>query len=310
MLGDDDGNGWLDRITGGSSSSIDEQEIWREVRQDGKTLNRRSQKLQNQAESLRSTESNDIADPTEMADHAQEAAEHAMNVSQGANVAVNANNETALENDEAYDVIESVQVKVEGLAEDLTDTYESVIEYGDETYQQFKDLFESDLGLGVEVTLPDEVDWESGTDVTQSLREVETAYQNAARNYRHEAKTSQNEKEKTEDRAEDYREIEEELEGSMFQEEYGEIADTLEEKADSEEPVTPGEKAEKAETYAAIAEFARGHIGDVQSAAQQISDAEEKAYQVSGNLGTLLGRAGYSRENDAGEWRKQEETEW
>lgn len=40
MIGEDDG-GILDRFTG---SSIDEEEIWSEVRQDGKSLKNRSQK--------------------------------------------------------------------------------------------------------------------------------------------------------------------------------------------------------------------------------------------------------------------------
>jgi hypothetical protein len=304
MFGDDDGDGLLDRLTGGSSgTSINQQEIWRDVRENGRTLNNRSQKLRSQANDLRSVESGEFADPTSIADEAEMAADQAMNVAQGTKVAVNANNETALEDEEAYDIIESVQVKVEGLAGDLTDTYESVTEYGDKTYDQFRDVLKADEGLGVDVELPDQVDWTSGHEATTMLRGVQTEYEKAARGYRRQAKKSQDEEEKTEDRADQYREIQEDLEDSMWDEEYGEIAETLEEKADSDDPVTPEEKAEKAEAYASIAEFARSHIGDVQKAASHVAVAEERAYHVSDNLASLLRNAGYSRENAAGEWR-------
>lgn len=299
MIGDDD-SGILDRFTG---SSIDEEEIWSEVRQDGKSLKTRSQKLQSNTNDLRATEANDIADPSEIAEHAEAAAEHAMNASQGANVAVNANNERALDREEAYDIIESVHVKVEGLAEDLTETHEEVVEYGEETYDQFRQLLQTDMGLGVDVQLPVDVDWNSG-EVEQALREVESSYETIAREYSREAKRNQNEQEKAEDKADKYREIQEDLEDSMFEEEYGEIADTLEEKAESDEPVTAAEKAEKAESYAAIAEFAREHIGDVKTVASNIEMAEEQAYRASENLASLLRNEGYSRENDAAEWRR------
>lgn len=301
MIGEDDG-GILDRFTG---SSIDEEEIWSEVRQDGKSLKNRSQKLQANANTLRATDANDIADPTDIAEHAEEAAEHAMNVSEGANVAVNANNEAALNREEAYEIIESVHVKVEGLTEDLTETYEEVIEYGEETYEQFHQLLDTDMGLGVDVELPLNMDWNSG-EVEKALRDVESSYETKAREYSREAQRNHSEQEKAEDKAEKYREIQEDLGDSIFEEEYGEIADTLEEKAESDEPVTAAEKAEKAESYAAIAEFAREHIGNVKTVASNIEKAEEKAYQASENLASLLRNEGYSRENEAAEWRRAE----
>lgn len=289
MLGDDD-DGILSRFTGGSSVNTDE--IWREVRQDGKTVSTRSDQLEAKAEAFRDIDSNSVADPTQLADLAEDGAEHAEHVAQGSKLALNAKNEDAIAEDERYGFIDSSQEKIEGLADDIEDAYSAVLEYGNDTYDKLRETIEGDMGLGVDVDLPANM-WMDGVDINGALRDIQSEYSQAETHFRNEARLSENEQEKAEDKAETYEEITERMEDSPFQEEYGELADKLQEKAETDEPVTAEEKANKAEAYSALVKFTRNHLKDVKDTASKLEETRDRAYNIAEGLDTVLAENGY-----------------
>lgn len=289
MLGDD-GEGFLNKLTGGSS--VDTDEIWSQVRQDGKTIDRRSQQLQSKADAFRDVESKGVTDPEELADIAENGAEHAEHIAQGSKLALNARSEEAITEDESYEFIDSSQEKIDGLADDIDDAYTAVIEYGNETYDKLKDTIEQDMSLGVDVDIPANI-WAEGVDVNSELRDVQTEYSQAENHFRNKARLNENEQERAEDKAEKYEEITDRLEDSPFQEEYGELADKLQEKAETDKPVTAEEKANKAEAYSALVKFTRDHIKDIQNTASKLEETRNKAYNISKGLDTVLFENGY-----------------
>lgn len=289
MIGDDS-DGILDRLTGGSS--VDTDEIWREVRQDKKTISRRSDQLQSKADALRDVESNSVADPQDLADIAEDGALHSAHVAQGSALALDAKTEQSLSDDERYGFIESSQEKISGLADDIDDAYSAVIEYGNETYDTLKETVEKDMDLGVDVDLPANM-WADDTDIDTALREIQTEYSQAKNHFRNKARLNENEQEKAEEKAETYEEITENLEDSPFQEEYGELAETLQEKAETDKPVTAQEKADQAEAYSTLVKFTRGHLKDVQQTASKLEETRDKAYNIAEGLDTVLTENGY-----------------
>ena len=289
----DDGGGWLDRLRG--DSGVDTDEIWSQVKDDKRTVNRKSQKLSAKADALREAEPNDVSDPQELGELAQKGAENAEHVVEGADLGLTARNEEALTEDETYEFVQEAQEGVEGLADSIDEVYESVIEYGNETYNQVRQLVEQDMGLGVDVDLPANM-WADGTDIDAELSDLKSEYDQAKAHFMNEARFDDSEKQKAEEKAEAYEQREQNLEGSPFQEQYGEMAEKLEEKAQTDKPVTAKEKAEKAKAYSTLVQFTRDHLRDVRDTAQKLEESRDKSYRIAENLDTILDENGYGHQ--------------
>ncbi|WEL23494.1 hypothetical protein [Candidatus Nanohalovita haloferacivicina] len=261
----------------------DVEQYWRTIRNEARSAQRAGENLNDQAESL-DRDSTTITDPRILSEHASNGAEHAINVAQGATIALDAHSETALDETTQYDRFESIHGKITDLRENLQDVYAEVEQYGDEVYEEAKNALETASGLDVEVELSDEIDWEDTSEIRSELREVETEYKQAANDYHTKHKFSEADQKSVEEAAESKREAQENMEGTMWAEEYEAMADSLEERAESGDPLTYAEKAQQAKEYASLARTARHHIGEVGGLLEETDNAIEASGLAAHNL--------------------------
>ena len=294
-------DGILGNMLGSSESpggrNIDTEQIWVDIKSDGRHLGRKADQLNTIADSARDSGPSEISEPDRLVDEAENAAETARELEIGVKSALSARKESALEDDETYDIVDSVSQKIDGLSADLEAAHQNIVEYGEEVYDEAIDVLTDVRGLDVELDVPDSVDWNDFGETKRVLGSIQNEYRHLANTYSTQAKISSQEEENLEEKAEDYRELEQRLEDSEFQEEYGRIAGALEEKADAEGPVTPEEKAEKASLYASIAEHARDHLKQVYSAAGHVDDAAETSREIAQGLDTILTEQGYRQQS-------------
>lgn len=294
-------DGILGTVLGSSESpegrNVDTEQIWVDVKSDGRSLGRKADQLNTIADSARDTGPSEISEPERLVDEAENAAETAKELEVGVKSALSARKESALEDDETYDIVDSVSQKIDGLAGNLEDAHQNIVDYGEEVYDEAMDVLRDVRGLDVDLDVPDSIDWNDFGETKRVLGSIQNEYRHLANTYSTQAKISQQDDEHVEERAEDYRELEEQLEGSEFQEEYGRIAEALEEKADAEGPVTPEEKAEKASLYSSIAEHARDHLKQVYSAAEHVEDAAKTSRDIAQGLDTILTEQGYREQS-------------
>ncbi len=198
---EDDDEGLIDRLgnLGGGSPDVDTERIWDDVREEGRDLDRQASKLSTKADNISQVEGGELADPQEIAEYAEEAAEDAENLAIGARTALDVRSESTLSEDEMYEKLDSIHGKLLNLAESVDEAYEEARQYGEETYEQFREILADEDNLDVDIELPGSIDWDERSEISQAFRDARTAYNRAEMEYQNEAKKSSNEQKQAED---------------------------------------------------------------------------------------------------------------